>query len=56
LKAADFIERGLEKGPVLGEALRAAEEAWIAAEFPQEQQALDAIAISASSRAIDQKR
>jgi poly(A) polymerase len=34
LKAADFITRGVEKGPALGAALRAAEEAWIAAGFP----------------------
>jgi poly(A) polymerase len=47
LKAADFIARGVEKGPVLGVMLRAAEEAWIAAEFPDEAPALDAIAIAA---------
>ena len=34
LKAADFIARGVPKGPALGAALRAAEEAWIAADFP----------------------
>ncbi len=34
LKAADFIARGVAKGPALGAALRAAEEAWIAAGFP----------------------
>ena len=43
LKAADFIARGVEKGPALGAALRAAEEAWIAAGFPGEAAALDAI-------------
>jgi poly(A) polymerase len=47
LKAADFIARGVEKGPALGAVLRAAEEAWIAAEFPEEAPALDAIAIAA---------
>jgi poly(A) polymerase len=47
LKAADFIARGVEKGPVLGAMLRAAEEAWIAAEFPEAAAALDAIAIAA---------
>jgi hypothetical protein len=47
LKAADFIARGVEKGPALGEAMRAAEEAWIAAGFPAEAPALDAIAIAA---------
>ena len=44
LKAADFIKRGVEKGPALGEALRAAEAAWIAAGFPAEQAALEKIA------------
>ena len=44
LKAADFIARGIEKGPALGEAMRAAEQAWIAAGFPSEQSALDTIA------------
>ena len=34
LKAADFMQRGIEKGPALGNAIRAAEEAWIAADFP----------------------
>jgi poly(A) polymerase len=34
LKAADFIKRGVEKGPALGAALAAAEKAWIAAGFP----------------------
>ncbi len=34
LKADDFLQRGLAKGPALGVALRAAEEAWIAADFP----------------------
>jgi poly(A) polymerase len=36
LKAADFIKRGVEKGPALGEAMRAAEAAWIAAGFPED--------------------
>ena len=44
LKAADFIKRGVEKGPALGEALRAAEAAWIAAGFPDEPKALKKIA------------
>ena len=44
LKAADFIARGVEKGPALGKALAAAEEAWIAAGFPSEPAALGAIA------------
>ena len=44
LKAADLIARGVEKGPALGAAMRAAEEAWIAGGFPSDQGALDAIA------------
>lgn len=43
LRAADFIARGVEKGPRLGAALAAAEEAWIAADFPMERAALDAV-------------
>jgi poly(A) polymerase len=44
LKSADFIARGVEKGPVLGAAMRAAEAAWIAAGFPADAAALAAIA------------
>jgi tRNA nucleotidyltransferase/poly(A) polymerase len=44
LRAADFLARGLEKGPALGAALGRAEEAWIAAGFPTDRRALDAIA------------
>jgi poly(A) polymerase len=44
LKAADFIGRGIEKGPALGAALAAAEEAWIATDFPSDGKALSAIA------------
>ncbi|HXO83905.1 MAG TPA: CCA tRNA nucleotidyltransferase, partial [Gemmatimonadales bacterium] len=43
LKAADFIARGVEKGPSLGAALARAEEAWIKSGFPVERQALDHI-------------
>ena len=50
LQAADFIARGLEKGPALGAALRAAEEAWIAAGFPGDEAALDKIAKDLSER------
>jgi hypothetical protein len=49
LKAADFIKRGIEKGPALGAALAAAETAWIAAGFPGDAAALDAIADSAAN-------
>ena len=44
LKAADFIRRGIAAGPSLGVALRAAEQAWIAADFPTDRAALEAIA------------
>ncbi len=45
LKAADFTRRGVAAaGPPLGAALRAAEAAWIAADFPADRAALDAIA------------
>jgi poly(A) polymerase len=44
LKAADFIARGLTEGPALGQVLRLAEDAWLAADFPLEQTALTAIA------------
>jgi len=43
LKAADFIARGIGKGPALGAALAAAERAWIAAGFPSDTTALAAI-------------
>jgi poly(A) polymerase len=50
LKAADFIKRGVEKGPALGETLRRAEADWIAAGFPSEQAALEKIANSVLPR------
>jgi poly(A) polymerase len=43
LKAADFMARGVPQGPALGAALRAAEEAWIAADFPMDSSSLAAI-------------
>ena len=51
LRARDFIMRGMEKGPKLGAALAAAEEAWIAAGFPTEKSALSALAESAVAAA-----
>src|SRR5262245_56212727 len=36
LRAADFMHRGVPKGPELGAAMRAAEESWIAADFPHD--------------------
>jgi tRNA nucleotidyltransferase/poly(A) polymerase len=51
LKAADFIARGLVPGPRLGKALAAAEDAWIAANFPTDQATLAAIADAAARTA-----
>jgi poly(A) polymerase len=48
LKAADFIARGVAKGPALGAALRQAETAWIAAGFPNVAAAIAAIADAAA--------
>ena len=47
LKAADFMARGIEKGPALGAAMRAAEEVWIERGFSSDQSALRAIADAA---------
>jgi poly(A) polymerase len=47
LKAADFMQRGVEKGPALGAAMRAAEEAWIAADFPNDSETVEQIAANA---------
>jgi poly(A) polymerase len=44
LKAADFMRRGVVAGPALGVALRAAEAAWVAADFPLDLSMLEAIA------------
>lgn len=43
LRAADFIARGVEKGPSLGAALGRAEQAWIAEGFPTDRKALNQI-------------
>jgi poly(A) polymerase len=51
LKAADFMSLGLVAGPSLGAALRAAEAAWIAADFPADRATLDAIAKGTARRA-----
>jgi poly(A) polymerase len=48
LKAADFMKRGVAQGPALGAALAAAERAWIAAGFPDDQTALARIADEAA--------
>jgi poly(A) polymerase len=47
LKAADFIKRGVAKGPALGAAIAAAERAWIAAGFPVDQAVLEMICVEA---------
>jgi tRNA nucleotidyltransferase/poly(A) polymerase len=43
LKAADLFARGVARGPLIGAALRGAEEAWIAADFPPERDKLDGL-------------
>ncbi len=48
LKSADLTGRGVPRGPALGIALRDAEEAWIAAGFPQDKVALDRLADDAA--------
>jgi poly(A) polymerase len=44
LKSADFTRRGVHAGPALGAVMRAAKEAWIAADFPADRAAIEAIA------------
>ena len=44
LKAADFVGRGIDAGPALGHVLGLAEDAWLAADFPLDAPALQAIA------------
>jgi poly(A) polymerase len=51
LKAADFMQRGIAAGPTLGRAIRLAEDAWIAADFPDERATLDVIAGRAANEA-----
>jgi poly(A) polymerase len=48
LRAADLMSRGLAKGPALGAALLAAEEAWVAAGFPSDPETLADIASRAA--------
>ncbi len=50
LKAADFIARGVPEGPLLGQALTLAEDAWLAADFPDGAGALTAIADESVAR------
>ena len=44
LRSSDFLARGVASGPLLGQALGLAEDAWLAQGFPLEAPALDAIA------------
>ncbi len=50
LKAADFIARGFVEGPALGHVLSLAEDAWLAAGFPLEDDVLTAIANQTAAR------
>ena len=50
LKAADFIRRGIAAGPALGAAMRSAEEAWIAADFPRDGAVVELIADQAAGK------
>ena len=52
LKAADFMARGITAGPALGAVMRAAEQAWIAADFPADAATIQAIADGAVREAI----
>jgi poly(A) polymerase len=51
IKAGDLIGRGVAKGPRLGDALKAAERAWIAAGFPADKATLEQIVQKASDDA-----
>jgi poly(A) polymerase len=50
LKAADFIARGVAKGPGLGHVIALAEDAWLAQDFPLEIDVLTVIADQTVSR------
>ncbi|MDP3690666.1 CCA tRNA nucleotidyltransferase [Bradyrhizobium sp.] len=50
LKAADFIARGIAQGPLLGQVLALAEDGWLAANFPLEPSAVQAVADQAVAR------
>jgi len=50
LKAADFARRGIAEGPALGHVLALAEDAWLAADFPSDAAAVEAIADHTVSR------
>jgi tRNA nucleotidyltransferase/poly(A) polymerase len=48
IKAAELIAKGVPHGPAVGVALRAAEEAWLAADFPSDQAKLASIMAAAT--------
>jgi poly(A) polymerase len=50
LKAADFIARGIAEGPLLGQVLALAEDAWLAADFPLDEAVVNGIADRAVAR------
>jgi poly(A) polymerase len=50
LKAVDFVARGIAEGPDLGRVLTLAEDAWLAADFPLDADALAVIADQAVAR------
>jgi tRNA nucleotidyltransferase/poly(A) polymerase len=52
LKAADFIARGVEKGPLMGKALAHAEAVWIAAGFPSDNADVQIIADRAARTVV----
>jgi poly(A) polymerase len=51
LRAADFMARGMARGPQLGAAMAAAKDAWMAAGFPRDAAALAAIVNAAVAQA-----
>jgi tRNA nucleotidyltransferase/poly(A) polymerase len=50
LKAADFIARGIARGPALGQVIALAEDAWLAQDFPLEPDAVAALADTTVAR------
>jgi poly(A) polymerase len=50
LKAADFIARGIAEGPILGQVITLAEDAWLAADFPLDGETIATIADQAVAR------
>ena len=48
--AADFIARGIAEGPALGHVITLAEDAWLAADFPLDQERVANIADQTAAR------